>query len=74
MSQADRQPQPDAVTDANRSAGEQFNGGPEREAAEKPEDAKTVSDANLAAGREFNSGEEHLDIGDRVGGLRGSSD
>ena len=64
---------PDDVTKTNEEANRAFNGKDVAGGA-KPEEAETLEDVNEAANREFNGEGEPDVLGNRVGGLRGSSD
>lgn len=63
----------DDVTKLNEDANSQFNGKDEKP-TKAPEDAKDVQDANEAADAEFNAEGDDIELGNTVGGLRGSSD
>lgn len=64
---------PDDITKLNEDANTKFNGKDEKP-AKGAEDAKDVKDANEAADAEFNAEGEDIELGNTVGGLRGSSD
>ena len=65
--------QPDDVTQANEDANREFNGKNVFRKT-KPEEAEDIQSVKEAANAEFN-GEGEVDVlGNRVGGLRGSSD
>jgi hypothetical protein len=64
---------PDDVTSINEQANEAFNG-KDIPANKKPEEAKDTQGANEAANAQFNGEGEDDVLGNRVGGLRGSSD
>lgn len=61
------------ITETNQDANEQFRGN-DRRPAKPRKDAETVEEVNEAANAEFNRTEGMPGIGNRVGGLRGSSD
>jgi hypothetical protein len=61
------------VTGTNEVANRRFNGKDIR-GSSKPEKAKDTQDANEAANAEFNGQGQDDVLGNRVGGLRGSSD
>lgn len=63
----------DDITSANEAAHEEFDGGKERK-IKRLKDAKDTQEVNEAANSEFNGDDEGEPLGDRVGGLRGSSD
>jgi hypothetical protein len=63
----------DDITDANEEANKAFNG-KQPPANKRPEDAETVTDVNEAADAEFNDDTSKTELGNQVGGLRGSSD
>jgi hypothetical protein len=63
----------DDLTQANEKANIDFNG-KNVTAGNKPEKAKDTQDANEAANADFNGGTAPDVLGNRVGGLRGSSD
>ncbi len=64
---------PDDVTQLNENANKAFNGKDQRD-HKRPEDAADVTEVNEAADAEFNDDEKPVELGNTVGGLRGSSD
>jgi len=61
----------DSVPKTNEDANEAFDG---KDPKAKLDKAKTVTKVNEAADQEFNGDEKPLNVGNRVGGIRGSSD
>jgi len=65
--------QADDLPTANINANKTINGKDER-SHKPPEDAADITEVNEAANAEFNQDGKPVELGNTVGGLRGSSD